>query len=184
MLPGPIVRVNVSPVKWLCAGSIFQVPVQGVSAATAEPIGNASTEQSLCSVLALPMGSAVAADTPWTGTWKIDPAQSHFTGDTFTLTMGPGNMLHYADGSTANYDFGVDGKEYKTWSNRTTIWTPAGSNAWDTVTQADGKVLVKSHRQLSADEKTLTMTFTGTRPDGTAFREEDVYDRVSGTTGL
>ena len=138
----------------------------------------------LYSVLALPMGSALAADNPWSGTWKIDPAQSHFTGDTFTLSKGPGTLLHYADGSTASYDFGIDGKEYKTWSNRTTIWTPVGKNAWDTVSQADGKVLVKSHRQLSADEKTLTITFTGTRPDGTAFRDEEVYDRVSGTTGL
>jgi hypothetical protein len=138
----------------------------------------------LCSVLAFPMGSAFAAESPWSGTWKIDPAQSHLTGDTFTLTKGPGSLLHYADGSTASYDFGVDGKEYKTWSNRTTIWTPAGNNTWDTVTQADGKVLVKSHRQLSADEKTLTITFTGTRPDGTAFRDEEVFDRVSGTSGL
>jgi hypothetical protein len=138
----------------------------------------------LCSMLALPVGSVLAADSPWNGTWKLDPTQSHFTGDTFTLTKGPGDMLHYSDGSSASYDFGVDGKEYKTWSNRTTTWTPAGNNAWDTVTQADGKVLVKSHRQLSADGKTLTITATGTRPDGVAFRDEVVFDRVSGTTGL
>jgi hypothetical protein len=138
----------------------------------------------LCSMLALPLGSALAADSPWNGTWKLDPAQSHFTGDTFTLTKGKGNLLHYSDGSAASYDFGVDGKEYKTWSNRTAIWTPAGDNAWDTVIQADGKVLVKSHRQLSTDQKTLTMTFTGTRPDGTPFQDEAVYERVNGTTGL
>lgn len=138
----------------------------------------------LCSLLALPAGSALAADSPWTGTWKIDPAQSHFTGDTFTYAKGAGNMLHYSDGSTASYDFGVDGKEYKTWANRTTTWTVVGNNAWDSVTKADGKVLSKGHRELSADGKTLTMTFTGTRPDGTAFHEEDVYQRVSGTDGL
>jgi len=138
----------------------------------------------LCSLLALPMSSALATDNPWTGTWKIDPAKGHFTGYTFTLSQGAGNLLHYADGSAAEYDFGVDGKEYKTWSNRTTIWTPSGNNAWDTVSRADGKVLATSHRELSADEKTLTMTFSGTRPDGTAFREEEVYDRVSGKTGL
>jgi hypothetical protein len=26
----------------------------------------------------------LAADNPWIGTWKLDPAKSHFTGDTFT----------------------------------------------------------------------------------------------------
>jgi hypothetical protein len=138
----------------------------------------------LCSMLALPIGAAFAADSPWSGTWKIDPAQSHFTGDTFTLGKGPGNMLHYSDGSTASYDFGVDGKEYKTWSNRTTVWTATGTNTWETVTKVDGRVLVKSHRELSADGKTLTMTFIGTRPDGTAFQDEEVYDRVGGTAGL
>jgi hypothetical protein len=138
----------------------------------------------LCSVLALQAGSALAADSPWSGTWKLDPSQSHFTGDTFSLTKGPGKLLHYSDGSTASYDFGIDGKEYKTWANRTATWTPAGNNAWDTVTRVDGRTLVKSHRQLSADGKTLTMTFAGTRPDGTDFHDEEVYSRVSGTAGL
>ncbi len=138
----------------------------------------------LSSLLALQTAAAQAADSPWSGTWKIDQAKSHLVGDTFTLAKGPGDMLHYSDGSTASYDFGVDGKEYKTWSNRTTIWTPAGNNAWDTVSQAGGKVLAKSHRQLSADGKTLTITSTGTRPDGVPFHEEVVFERVGGGAGL
>ena len=138
----------------------------------------------LSSVLALQAGSALAADSPWTGTWKLDPTQSHFTGDSFTLSKAPGKMLHYSDGSTASFDFAIDGKEYKSWANRTTTWTPAGNNAWETVTQAEGRVLAKSHRQLSADGKTLTITSTGTRPDGTSFHEEEVFTRASGSAGL
>jgi hypothetical protein len=137
----------------------------------------------LCSLLALAAGPALATDSPWNGDWKLDPAKSHFTGDTFTLSKGPGTMLHFSDGNTS-YDFGLDGKEYKSWANRTTTWTATGKNTWESVTKADGKVLSKSHRELSADGKTLTMTFTGTKPDGTAFHEEDVYGRVSGTDGL
>jgi hypothetical protein len=45
MFPGPCVSVNVSPVKWLCVGSSFHVPFQGLSAASADPAGNASIEQ-------------------------------------------------------------------------------------------------------------------------------------------
>lgn len=138
----------------------------------------------LCSALALQTGPALADDSTWTGTWKLDPARSHFTGDTFTLTKGPGNMLHYSDGSTASYDFAIDGKEYKSWANHTTTWTSAGKNAWDTVTKVDGRTLAQSHRQLSADGKTLTMRLTGTRPDGVVFRDEEVYSRVAGTAGL
>lgn len=138
----------------------------------------------LCSMLALPAAGAFAAESPWTGTWKLDEAKSHLTGETMTFSKGAADLLHFSDGSTTNYDFGVDGKEYKAWANRTATWTAAGKNAWDTVIKADGKVLAKGHRELSADGKTLSETWTGTRPDGSAFHEEDVFTRVSGTDGL
>jgi len=135
-------------------------------------------------LLALPGGVVYAADSPWNGTWKLDPARSQFTGQTLTYSERPGGMLHYEDGSTASFDFALDGKEYKTWANRTTSWTPTGNNTWDTITRADGKVRSKGHVALSEDGKTLTMTFNGTRPDGQEFHEEDVFTRVSGTEGL
>jgi hypothetical protein len=138
----------------------------------------------ICSLLALPAGAACAADSPWNGTWKLDPQRSHLTGQTFTYSERPGSMLHYEDGSTASFDFGLDGKEYKTWANRSTSFTPAGKNAWDVVTKANGRVLAQGHFVLSEDAKTLTMTFTGTKPDGSAFHEEDAFTRVSGTDGL
>jgi hypothetical protein len=138
----------------------------------------------ICSLLALSAGAASAADSPWNGTWKLDAAKSQLTGQTFSYSERPGGMLHYEDGSTASFDFGLDGKEYKTWADRTTAWTAAGKNAWDTVTRAAGKVHSKGHIKLSEDGKTLTMTFTGTRPDGQDFHEEDVFGRVSGTEGL
>jgi hypothetical protein len=126
----------------------------------------------------------LAADNPWIGAWKLDPAKSHFTGDTFTYSKAANGMMHFSDGSTFNFDFNIDGKEYKTVYDRTTTWTAAGDNAWDTVMKANGKVLGKSHRQLSADGKTLTITGTGTKPDGTTFNDVSVYTRVTGTTGL
>lgn len=138
----------------------------------------------LCSLLTLPGGAVLAAESPWIGTWKFDAGRSHLTGQTLTISKGRGDMLHYEDGSSTSFDFGLDGKEHKTWSNRSSIWTPAGKNAWDVVSKAAGKVIGKGHHVLSEDGKTLTMTFTGTRPDGVAFHEEDVYTRVSGTNGL
>jgi len=138
----------------------------------------------LCSLLALPAGAASAADSPWNGTWKLDPQKSHLTGQTFSYSERPGGMLHYEDGSSVSFDFGLDGKEYKTFSNRTTTWTAAGKNSWERVTRIDGKVFAKGRVALSEDGKTLTMTFSGTRPDGQEFREEDVFSRVTGTDGL
>src|SRR5271168_948167 len=84
---------------------------------------------------------ALAADNPWVGTWKLDPAKSHFTGDTFTYSKATNGRIHFSDGSTETYDFGLDGKEYPTPLGRTTIWTAAGDNAWDSVTKFNGAVL-------------------------------------------
>lgn len=135
-------------------------------------------------LLALTFSAHAATDNPWTGHWVLDKSRSHFTGSTMTYSQGPHGLLHISDGANTEYDFGLDGKEYPSAYGRTTTWTAAGKDAWDQVTKADGKVLTKSHRVLSADGKTMTITYTGTRPDGVAFKEQDVYARAGGTSGL
>jgi hypothetical protein len=138
----------------------------------------------LCSLLALSPAAAFAADSPWNGTWKLDPGRSHLTGQTFTFTERPGGMLHYEDGSSISFNFGLDGKEYQTLPDRTVSWTETGKNSWDRVGRVGGKIIYWARVVLSEDGSTLTMKFTGTRPDGNAFQEEDVFRRVSGTDGL
>ena len=135
----------------------------------------------LAAFAALPL---IAADNPWVGTWKLDTAKSHFTGDTFTFSKAANGMIHFSDGSTENYDFALDGKPYKSYGNRTATWTADGDNAWNQVVEADGVTLVKVHRQLSADGKTLTNTYSGTKPDGSTFNDEAVYTRLTGTKGI
>jgi hypothetical protein len=134
--------------------------------------------------LTAPALCAGGAESAWVGTWVLDPAKSNLAGDTFTVTQGRGNLLHYSDGSTIEYDFGLDGKEYKSAYDHTTRWTATGPNAWDTVTSAGGKELYRAHRVLSPDGKTYTITSTGTRPDGSPDNQVYVYQRVSGTQGL
>lgn len=138
----------------------------------------------LLSLALLSASVAYAAENPWVGTWKLDTSKSHFTGDTFTYSKAANGMMHYTDGSTVSYDFGIDGKEYKTPYDRTTTWTAAGPNAWDSVSKMNGKVLANVHRELSADGKTLTITSKGTKPDGSTFNDVTVYTRVTGTKGL
>lgn len=128
--------------------------------------------------------SATAADNPWLGTWKLDTAKSQFTGDTFTYSKTANGLMHYSDGSTISWDFGIDGKPYKAYHDQTTTWTAVGDNAWDAVISANGKELYRVHREVSVDGKTLTVHVTGAKPDGSAFNEETVYTRVTGTNGL
>ncbi len=48
----------------------------------------------------------------------------------------------------------------------------------------DGAVIYGARRELSADGKTLTITSTSNRPDGSASKDVAVYTRVGSGTGL
>ncbi len=133
---------------------------------------------------ALTSTAAYAADNPWIGSWKLDPAKSTFTGDTFTYSKAANGMMHYSDGAAVQYDFGIDGKPYQDPFGDTHIWNAAGDNAWDSVTKHGDTEIAKTHRSLSADGKTLSFTSTGTKPDGSTFNDEATYTRVSGSKGL
>jgi hypothetical protein len=128
--------------------------------------------------------AAQAADSPWVGTWKLDRARSNFTGDTFTYSRNSKGQYHFSDGSTTNYDFAVDGQEYVVSEGTKVSWKAAGDHGWDSTIRTNGNFVVKVHRELSDADKTLTITATGTKPDGSTLNEESVYTRVTGTTGL
>jgi hypothetical protein len=127
----------------------------------------------------------LAAENAWVGTWKLDTAKSNFTGDTMAYSKSSNGSYRYSDGSTVSYDFGIDGKEYLTPYGRMITWTAVGDHAWDSVLKTkEGTVLAKIHRELSAGDKTLTVTATGTKPDGSTFNETTVYVRTAGSEGL
>jgi hypothetical protein len=129
-------------------------------------------------------GLALGQANPWVGTWKLDPSKSQLVGDTFSFSKGKDGMLRYSDGSAYSYVFAVDGKEYKTFENRTTTWTGNGTNKWTSVTKQDGKTLFTVERELSADGNTLTFRSTGTSADGLPMEYVTVSKRTSAGTGL
>jgi|SRR5579883_1595118 len=133
---------------------------------------------------AAPSHAAVPQADAWIGTWKLDRAHSHFTGETITFSSPSPGRYHFEDGSAANYDFGVDGKEYPGPYGRTVSWTAVGDRAWDGEIKANGAVLYKVHREISPDQKSMTMVVTGSRPDGSPLNEKTVYTRLTGTLGL
>lgn len=142
----------------------------------------------VCALVLVAIMPAFAAENPqnpWIGTWKLDPARSHFTHQTFTFTKLPNGLMSFDNGTLGSYDFAVDGKPYKSAWEQTHVWTTAGPNAWDVVvTGPDGKEMGKAHHVLSGDGKTLTSTVTWINPDGSPFNTKRVATRVTGTTGL
>lgn len=134
-------------------------------------------------LLAVSGGSALAAPSPFAGTWKLDPAKSKFTGETITYSK-TATGLHFSNGATVAYDITLDGKDHPTMFDRTAAWSSAGKNGWDAVNKAHGVVMSKAHSALSADGNTMTVAYTVNRADGSVVRESDVYKRVAGGPGL
>jgi hypothetical protein len=134
-------------------------------------------------LLAASAGAALAAPSPFAGTWKLNVAKSKLTGDTVSYSKTP-TGFRFSNGSTVTYDIVVDGKDHPMIFDRTTAWTGAGKNSWDAVTKAHGTVLSRTHRTLSADGKIMTIAYTEYRADGTTTQESDTYTRVSGGPGL
>lgn len=138
----------------------------------------------LVCALILASSLAVAADNPWVGTWKLDPAKGRMTGDTFTYAKGADGLLHYSDASQSHYAVAIDGKEYKTFANQTITWVAAGDNVWSSVIRQDGKPIFETRRELSADGKTLTIHVKGVGADGPSMDNVSVFRRVSAGKGL
>ena len=126
---------------------------------------------SLIAAAALP---ALAADNPWFGTWKLNPAKSHMTGETFIYSKTAGGLIHYSNGPIS-FDFTANGIEYTVFGNATTNWVATGQNQWKETDKTNGTVTSTSDIKLTPDCKTMNITSTGTRPDGTAFHDEAVY---------
>jgi len=124
-----------------------------------------------------------AADSPFAGSWKLNPAKSKFTGETVRYEPAPSGMIKET-ARGISYTFKTDGKEYAGPFDRKVTWTHKSDRSWETVYKASGKTLMTSTAELSPDGKTMTATSKGAKPNGEAFTETSVYHRVAGTTGL
>jgi len=133
-----------------------------------------------------------AADNPFVGTWKQNPAKSKMEGSGLepnsTIHIEPdGNGLKVSVETTLKgqpnnfaYQAALDGKVVKV----------TGSALLDEIAilrfndrtisatgKKDGKVVFNDLRVVSNDGKTLTFSRTGTNPDGKPFKVKMAFDR-------
>jgi hypothetical protein len=132
---------------------------------------------------AVPCLAVDGAENPWNGTWKLNQERSKLTGDTFSIGKVKGGKLHYNNGAVS-YDFACDGTDYATIGDRTISCTQNSESSYSMVTKAKGTEQSKAQRELSADGKKLTSVTKGTQPDGTPYTETNVFERLSGKSGL
>lgn len=128
----------------------------------------------MIAAVALP---AFAAENPWFGTWKLDPAKSHMTGDTFTYTKGADGMDEYSNGALS-FKFTANGIDYPVFGEATMNWVATGPNEWKETDKVKGAVTGTSDIKLTPDCKTMTMTNTANRPDDTTGNSVAVYTKV------
>jgi hypothetical protein len=128
-------------------------------------------------------GTLAAAELPYAGKWKMNPAKSDFGESTITVAKtASGEMQYTADGQS--YTFKFDGKDYPALLGQTAAWKQIDANTWETVDKLKGKVLSTDKTTLSPDGKTLTINMKETKPDGGTRDEAIVLQRVSGNAGL
>src|SRR5689334_4796988 len=124
-----------------------------------------------------------AADLPYAGKWKMNPAKSDFGGTTFTYTSLPSGEWEYsADGQT--YKFRMDQKDYPDGMGSTASWKPLDAATWQTVWKLNGKLLFTDTLKLTADAKNLTINTKGTKPNGNPIDTTTAAQRISGGPGL
>jgi hypothetical protein len=124
-----------------------------------------------------------AAESPFVGTWKLNPAKSQFTGTTVTYEQLPAGEMRVTEGGQS-YNFKPDGKEYPAVFGMTAAWKQLDPNTWEVTLKVKDRVLSTDTIKVSADDKTLTVNSKGRTPDGTPFDDHISYQRVSGGPGL
>jgi len=140
----------------------------------------------LATVLAVVLavgGSLAAAENPFAGTWKLNPAKSKLTGDTMKFEKTASGAIRWS-GSGVSYTFKVDGKEYTGPFGEAVAWKQIDDTTWETTNTQKGILLSTDTTKLSPDGKTMTVVSKGTKPSGEAFEDTVVYERISGDKGL
>ena len=127
--------------------------------------------------------AAAAADRPYVGKWKMNPAKSDFGETTVTYEQLPsGEMQSTAAGQS--YKFRIDGKQYPATFGVDVVWKALSATSWQMDSKLKGKLLTTDTLTVSADGKTLTDNTKGTKPNGETIDDTTVFDRVSGGPGL
>jgi hypothetical protein len=128
-------------------------------------------------------GGLTAAENPFAGTWKLNPAKSKFTGDTMKFEKTPAGVIR-CSGSGMTYTFKVDGKVYTGPMGEAVAWKQIDDHTWETTYMQKRILLSTDTSKLSPDGKTMTVVSKGTKPNGETFQDTVVYERISGDKGL
>ncbi len=128
-------------------------------------------------------GWGIAANDPFVGKWKLNPAKSQTAGQWVKVEDLGSNKYRFDNGATPE-TLVADGKDQPIQFGGTISLQKTSEATWKTVVKRDGKILSQATWNLSPDGKNMTILTTSTRLDGSTFENEEVYSRITGTSGL
>lgn len=136
-------------------------------------------------ILAQAVAQAPRGSGAWDGVWRLDPAHSQLTGESFTYARQPDGTWLVANGGPIRVHFGCDGRPYRSFSDDETVsCTPDGPRAWTQRRQYKGMTFDVTREELAADGDTLTDRETLTNPDHSVSRVTTIYTREGAGTGF
>lgn len=117
----------------------------------------------------------------FSGTWKLNLAQSQLSGITYTFDKKPSGVWHYSGGGFSA-DFDLAGKEYTMPSGVSVIGKAVSPRSWELTFQMKGTRISKSIVTLSGDSLKWVSEVPG--PDGKTVQQTSTDTRISGGPGF
>ena len=118
------------------------------------------------------------ADSPFEGTWKLDPAKSHLAGDTMALEDAGGGSIKYTD-SDQSYTFKPDGSPFTTPTGSDRTFSKNADGSYTVTVKLHGTLLRTNTWTPSSDGKTMTVESKGTKPNGDTFDDTTTFVRTA-----
>lgn len=110
-----------------------------------------------------------AADAPYLGKWKLNPAKSQLTGEMVSVEQTPSGGMRLVS-AEVSYDFKTDGKEYPTPSGATISYKEVSPNVSEVTIRMKGQVVANIGLVVKGD--TLEQKTRRPKSDGGTDRRE------------
>ena len=134
-------------------------------------------------VACLVAGTARAANDPFVGKWKVNPAKSKLT-DTMKVEAVGANKYAITFAPGAVDTIVADGSDQPALRGTTFSIAVEGPNNWTVIRKKEGRTLIMAKWTLSGDGKTLTDAYTEYGDKGPTVSVHYVYQRTAGTLGF
>jgi hypothetical protein len=128
--------------------------------------------------------SSKAAEDPFVGDWKLNPARSNLSTKMNVESLGASKYALDLGGNGIVETIVADGTDQPGEGGTTVSVSVEGPSAWKIVRKRNGRMLLTADWSLSKDGNTLTDHVTGFDPKGSPEPEEFVFQRKGGGSGF